>query len=109
MDWSSGGCFLRHWTFISRGDYRERPEWWWRDQDGGVLPHIHQITTQPKKLSISLLGLLNAQSPFDLQLREVRPAGLEPATHGLEIRCSIQLSYGRKLLTLNHLHSVNFC
>lgn len=22
-----------------------------------------------------------------------RPAGLEPATHGLEIRCSIQLSY----------------
>ena len=46
---------------------------------------------------------------FNLQLREVRPAGFEPATHGLEIRCSIQLSYGRKLLTLNHLHSVNFC
>ena len=27
-----------------------------------------------------------------------RPAGLEPATSGLETHCSIQLSYGRKSL-----------
>ncbi len=29
-----------------------------------------------------------------------RPAGLEPATHGLEGRCSIRLSYGRTLANL---------
>ena len=31
----------------------------------------------------------------------VTPAGLEPATYGLEIRRSIRLSYGAKSLIIN--------
>ena len=31
--------------------------------------------------------------------RKVRPGGFEPPTCGLEVRCSIQLSYGRKRLS----------
>ena len=31
---------------------------------------------------------------FKLAIHFVLPAGLEPAADGLEIRCSIQLSYG---------------
>ena len=31
-----------------------------------------------------------------------RPAGVEPATYGLEGRCSIQLSYGRKCIPVKN-------
>jgi len=34
-------------------------------------------------------------TPVVVNRKESRPAGLEPAAYGLEIRCSIQLSYGR--------------
>ena len=36
-------------------------------------------------------------SETNVGLERVRPAGFEPATYGLEVRCSIQLSYGRVL------------
>jgi len=38
-----------------------------------------------------------AMSPHVISKRGTRPGGLEPPTYGLEIRCSIQLSYGRKI------------
>src|SRR5215475_5379097 len=37
-----------------------------------------------------------------------RPAGLEPATTGSEDQCSIQLSYGRKLLSIQSLRQSQF-
>ena len=42
-------------------------------------------------LSIHRLSVI-CQSAFE---NEARPAGFEPATPGLEGRCSIRLSYGR--------------
>ena len=39
-----------------------------------------------------------AKSSVRRELEKVRPEGFEPPTYGLEIRCSIQLSYGRKVL-----------
>ncbi len=36
-------------------------------------------------------------------LKMVRLAGLEPATYGLEVRCSIQLSYRRIILVIDFL------
>jgi hypothetical protein len=37
-----------------------------------------------------------------------RPEGLEPSTYGLEIRCSIRLSYGRKYFRGSNNRAVDY-
>ena len=44
---------------------------------------LHKIHSPPA---------LSSEAPLKQGLTRSRPAGLEPTTHGLEIRCSIQLS-----------------
>ena len=47
--------------------------------------------------SIATASVVEAPQRFAAMRRLARPAGLEPATLGLEGRCSIHLSYGRTL------------
>ncbi len=60
---------------------------------------IHQNTAKSSKVKIAKKNALRNITPLnnnELQgFTQLRPAGFEPATYGLEIRCSVQLSYER--------------
>ena len=62
----------------------------------------HYAASNVQKDAGFLRDLLTACTSllFQFVVTPARPAGFEPATYGLEVRCSIQLSYGRRLLDL---------
>ena len=66
--------------------------------DSIYRPHPKKITRHIQLFDFDSDAQSTNKPPKTLILKGLnpaRPAGLEPATDGLEIRCSIQLSYGR--------------
>ena len=61
----------------------------WKTDNGNAA-----VTDEYDHLEMSALGNGSQNMP------QIRPGGLEPPTLGSEVRCSIQLSYGRVDVTL---------
>ena len=54
-------------------------------------PQFRSLSANP-----TLLTGIAPEGALRMAEEKARPAGLEPATDGLENRCSIRLSYGRE-------------
>src|SRR4029077_2575767 len=60
---------------------------------------IANVKYSPSRFSESAQVLPTGCGIFPSYSKATRPEGLEPSTYGLEIRCSIRLSYGRRIRT----------
>jgi hypothetical protein len=70
-----------------------------------LLPNISQKVRMPRSpvgtAIVRFAGRGHGKTPGGRALQmEARLRGFEPPTHGLEVRCSIQLSYRRMFLAI---------
>ena len=88
--------FRIHKPFLSGFAPSREPLFPSQPNKSGSSPKVDQLLSQCDELSVRPGNADNRVIPEHLDRVGARPAGFEPATCGLEVRCSIQLSYGRK-------------